>query len=157
MLAFAPLLLALFAVGRKPTTWFIDGNNLMGHKGTPRDRDQIVEKLKPMEGDLDVFVVFDARRGEGPETKVETDGRFSTVIMGEGHSADEFILSAIDRILDSGEGGYAQVVTADKDLRRQALETRSVVRGVVSPVTFWRRYRPRLTGLKKQEQTITCC
>lgn len=113
----------------------------------------VTEKLKPMEQGLNVFLVFDSSSGEGIETKITQEGRFSTVVMGKGLAADDFIMQEIDKIVKSGES-FVQVVTADRELRRQALEVRSVVRGVVNPVVFWRRYRPRLTGLKKAE---TCC
>ena len=146
------MMFSLLAVSGKPTKWFIDGNNLMGHRGTPKERDQVTEKLKPMQdGGLDIVVVFDARPGEGADTKVMQDGQLSTVIMGEGSTADDYILGEINTIKKSGEAFVAQVVTADRDLRRKALDTRRVVRGVINPVVFWRRYRPRLTGLKNPD------
>ena len=150
-----PVVCSLLAVGRKPTKWFIDGNNLMGHKGTPRQRDQVIEKLKPMaDGGLDTVLVFDSHLpGDADETTVVQDGSFFTVITGEEVTADDYILGEIDSIKESGEA-FVQVVTADRDLRRKALlGTRTVVRGVINPVVFWRRYRPRLTGLKKPDKT----
>jgi len=150
-----PVLVSLLAVGRKPVKWFIDGNNLMGHKGTPKERDQVIQKLKPMAatGGLDTVIVFDSHLpGDGDETRVIQNGQLSTVITGEGITADDYILGEIDSIKESGSA-FVQVVTADRDLRRKALGTRTVVRGVINPVVFWRRYRPRLTGMKKPDNT----
>jgi YacP-like NYN domain len=146
------LLLSLLAVGRKPMKWFIDGNNLMGHRGIPKTREAISEKLRPMKdrnlGDL--VLIFDSRKGEGGDTKVSQDGQFSTVIMGEGKTADDYILGEIESFKASASA-FVQIVTADRDLRRKALKSRTVVRKVINPVVFWRRYRPRLTGLKNSD------
>jgi hypothetical protein len=103
------------------------------------------------ENNLDVVLIFDSHRGEGDDMKVAKDGKFSTVIMGEGKTADDYILEEIESSKTSGSA-FVQVVTADRDLRRKALETRSVVRRVINPAVFWRRYRPRLTGLKRFDQ-----
>lgn len=146
-----PVLLSLFAAGRKPMKWYIDGNNLMGHRGTPREREQVIKKLLPMakEGKLDTILVFDSHLpGDADETTITQDGQFLTVVTGEGITADDYILGEIDTIKES-KAAFVQVVTADRDLRRKALDTRTVVRGVINPVVFWKRYRPRLTGLKK--------
>ena len=126
----------------------------MGHKGTPRERVQVLEKVKPMsENGLDTTLLFDNAPGDSAETVVEQDGKmFSTVIMGKGTTADDYILEEINAIKKSGPPhAFVQIVTADRDLRRKALATRTVVRGVINPVVFWRRYRPRLTGLKKPD------
>jgi hypothetical protein len=148
-----PVLFSLFAANRKSTKWFIDGNNLMGHKGTPRERVQVLEKVKPMsENGLDTTLLFDNAPGDAAETVVERDGTFSTVIMGKGKTADDYILEEISAIKESRPPhAFVQIVTADRDLRRKALGTRTVVRGVINPVVFWRRYRPRLIGLKKHD------
>jgi thiol-disulfide isomerase/thioredoxin len=146
------LFVSLLAVGRRPLKWLIDGNNLMGHRSSPITREAVSEKLRPMkDNNLDVVLIFDSRKGEGDDTKVTKDGKFSTVIMGEGKTADDYILGEIESFKTLGSS-FVQVVTADRDLRRKALETRSVVRRVINPAVFWRRYRPRLTGLKKFDQ-----
>lgn len=124
----------------------------MGHKGTPKERGRVLEKLKPMasENGLDTVVIFDNAPNDSSETVIEQDGKFSTVIMGKGMTADDYVLGEIETIKETKPPhAYIQIVTADRDLRRKALHTRNVVRGVINPVVFWRRYRPRLTGLKK--------
>lgn len=148
------MFVSLFAAGRKVTKWYVDGNNLMGHRGTPRERGQVIEKLLPMatNGGLETIIVFDSHLpGDSDETTVTQDGKFFTVVTGEGVTADDYILGEIDAIKELDSDYVVQVVTADRDLRRKALGTRTVVKGVINPVVFWRRYRPRLTGLKKSD------
>jgi hypothetical protein len=143
-----PLLQAtLFAVGRQhPTTWIIDGNNLLAHRGTPIDRDVLAKKLEPIRGAEEVVLVFDGRPGEA--TSVDSEGTLRKVSLGEGLSADDYIQQEIADLLETMPRRRIQVVTADRELRRSVLEQKAIVRGVVNPVTFWRRYLPRLCGLK---------
>lgn len=56
-------------------------------------------------------------------------------------TADEWI---IDRLGEWGES-EVQVVTADKALRKVCQQERAKT---INPVKFWRRYLPRLKGLK---------
>jgi hypothetical protein len=141
---------ALFAVGRQqPTTWIIDGNNVLAHKGTPIDRDVLAKKLGPIRGAEEVVLVFDGRPGEA--TSVDSEGTLRRVSLGEGLSADDYIQQEITNLLEAIPRRRIQVVTADRELRRSVLEQKSIVRGVVNPVTFWRRYLPRLCGLKSKE------
>ena len=141
--------LALFAAGNA-MTWFIDGNNLLAQKGTPRDRDVLVEKLKPIQGaDDSVILVFDGRRDQS-ETEVNSYGTLQKVSLADGMSSDDYIRNEIAFLVDSVSKQRVQVVTADRDLRRLVLQQKKVVRGVVNPVTFWRRYLPRLAGHKKK-------
>lgn len=151
---YVPLFLSLLAVSRnKSMKWFIDGNNLMGHRGTPKTREAIVEKLQPMrEQGLDVVIVFDRRKSESAETQIAQEGLFSTVIVGDGTTADDYILERIEALKESKI--IVQVVTADRELRCKALASRYVVRKVINPVVFWRRYRPRLSGLKKADLDV---
>jgi len=138
----------------------------MGHKGTPRDREVIAEKLRPVQdasSNLDVILVWDGRQGQA-EVTVEKENEqvsmesmpsgsmFQVVSLAEGMSTDDYILDQLEEMKSSEMGKHAassvQVVTADRALRRKVLATKPVVRGVVNPVVFWRRYRPRLTGMK---------
>jgi hypothetical protein len=137
---------ALFAVGRQPTTWMIDGNNVLAHKGTPIDRDVLAQKLGPIRGAEEIVLVFDGRPGEA--TSVVSEGTLRRVSLGEGLSADDYIQQEIIDLLETIPRRRIQVVTADRELRRSVLEQKPIVRGVVNPVTFWRRYLPRLCGLK---------
>ena len=128
-------------------TWFIDGNNLMGHKGTPRDRETIAAKVKPIKAAERVVLVFDGQRGR-EQDGVEDDGIFRSVYLREGISADDYILDEIRALIPLRPRRKVQVVTADRALRRKVLETKPVVYGVVNPVVFWKKYLPRLCGFK---------
>lgn len=145
-------LLVGFAVGKKSTltTWFIDGNNLMGHRGTPKDPDTIANKLQPIQGADAVILVFDG--GKGDTTRTESLGSFQRISLGEDDvSADDYILREIKALMDELPRRRVDVVTADRDLRRRVLASKPIVRSVVNPVTFWRRYLPRLSGLKQRK------
>jgi hypothetical protein len=130
----------------------------MGHKGTPRDCETIAAKLKPIQdntADLSVILVWDGRPDQS-ETLIESNevdqvngkSAFQVVSLAEGVSADDYILKQINELVARRSSTKVEVVTADRAFRRKVLETKPVVRGVVNPVVFWRRYRPRLTGMK---------
>lgn len=127
----------------------LDICTVLGYKGTPRDSNQVAEKLKQIKGVESVVLVFDGKKGGSPETHVSTDGFFQLVALGEGISADDYIegqakLASVDE--------RVQVVTADRDLRRKVLSVKPAVKNVVNPLTFWKRYLPRLCGYKKPKQ-----
>jgi len=154
-----PLLFAALVISaRRPktasTTWFIDGNNLLGHRGTPRDADTLTTKLQPIRGAAAVILVLDGRP-EITETQVVRGGdnnTFQRVNLPAGQSADEYILDEI-RARNQPNAKMetrVQVVTADRQLRRQVLGIKPIVKDVVNPVTFWRRYLPRLCGYKRR-------
>ena len=138
------------ALQRERTTWYIDGHNLLGHKGTPRTVDAMIQALEQIQGVEKISLVLDS--------KLDTDiqiqpynNLLETVTLSRDISADDYIRHQIQQALPHTR---VQVVTADRDLRRQVLQTKPVVRGVVNPVTFWRRYLPRLCGYKKSKQMI---
>ena len=160
-------------MGRKQygqkTTWFIDGNNLLGHRGTPKDPNVIAEKIQAMEtfsvsNDVNsthhidsIQLVFDDGKDQAPNTvskERSAQGIFERVSLGGTMSADDYILQEIQKLQDEDLPARlrkVQVVTADRDLRAKVLRTnKPIVRNVVNPVTFWRRYLPRLSGLKKK-------
>lgn len=134
-------------------TWFIDGNNLLGHKGTPKDRETIATQVKPIQAAEKVVLVFDGQKGI-LEDKVEEEGIFKSVYLREGVSADDFIVNEIKALIPLRPRRKVQVVTADRALRKQVLHTKPIVYGVVNPVVFWKRYLPRLS-LQKSDYTNT--
>lgn len=158
---------------RPEKVWYIDANNVLGHRGTPRDPDALTRQLKQIvtsTSELRVVVVFDGNptssgsdRQDGDavtsssSSADQVDDRFQSISLGSGVSADDFILSDIKSLQDRHQNVRSvrvQVVTADRDLRRKVREY-PAVRGVVNPVTFWRRYLPRLAGAKGRTTTTT--
>jgi hypothetical protein len=97
-----------------------------------------------------MILVFDGRPGEKAQTRCQ--GCVRTVSLGAGISADDYIRDEIFATLNLLPRREVQVVTADRELRRRVLEIRPIVRGVINPVTFWRRYLPRLSGRKLPKQ-----
>lgn len=131
-------------------TWYIDGNNLLGNKlGVAKDVDLITQKLQAIQGQNAVVLVFDGRKGI-PDTTVTTEGSFQRISLGEGLLADDYILDELKAIRDAAAATdrKVQVVTADRKLRKAVLAVKPIVRGVVNPVRFWKRYLPRLSGQK---------
>lgn len=136
------------AIGRskKQNHYIIDGNNLLHSKGVPRQADVLTEKLKPIAALEPVILVFDGRPGmERSETE---EGNFRCVQLEEGMSSDDFILEEIATIVSESKDNRIKLVTADKRLRSKALQKGRIVKTVVNPVTFWKKYRPRMGGLK---------
>ena len=97
---------------KQQTTWFIDGNNLMGHRGTPREASVIAEKIAPIESKAEqVILVFDGQKTSSKNKKqgkedeeeplaIETrivkqsdTSRFQTVYLGKDLSSDDYILN----------------------------------------------------------------
>ena len=141
-------------------TWIIDGNNLMGHKGTPRDRPTISQKLQDIQqtdSASRVILVFDGHE-DFQETKIDVRGpnnMFECVELAAGMDADAYILQQIRELMQvTTARKCVQVVTADRKLRKQVLETKPIVKGVVNPVVFWKRYRPRLCGFKSDYSNL---
>jgi hypothetical protein len=180
MMCLPILLLALSS--RSEKVWYIDANNLLGHRGTPKDPERLVRELRPIaSSDQRVLVVFDGAKqdlaaaevdptasGSMPPASTIEDStdhdlgdHFRCISLEPGQSADDYILLSIDELHgpSSHLSGASQprtinsdiriqIVTADRDLRRKA-RNYSLVRSVINPVTFWRRYLPRLSGAKK--------
>jgi hypothetical protein len=98
---------------------------------------------------------------------------FRKVILGDDLLADDYIIHDIQSmqttstsILSSSASSSSseqqllnnnnnnrnivQVVTADRKLRNDIMNIKpNKVRGIIHPVTFWKRYLPRLCGMKK--------
>mmetsp|Transcript_21109 Transcript_21109/g.48730 ORF Transcript_21109/g.48730 Transcript_21109/m.48730 type:complete len:182 (+) Transcript_21109:268-813(+) len=142
----------LFAVVRRHTTWFIDGYNLMGHRGVTKGKTLLIDRLKDIKArDADVVVVFDGKFGDGAFTsKKMLRDDFAVVTTAEGLTADDYILQEMQAIRDTGLAHNCRVVTGDRKLRKQSLLTRPVCKGVVNPRVFWRRYRARMSGYKNK-------
>ena len=140
----------------------------MGHKGTPRDRQAIADKLQPVEqasSDLHILLIWDGVPGKDSVSVVpesvqdedlggDTTSVFQVVSLAEGMTTDDWIMEQLVFLKQSAPFARVQVVTADRALRRRVLETKPIVKGVVNPVVFWRRYRPRLTGLKSDYSNV---
>jgi YacP-like NYN domain len=145
-----PLLHLLVAAGSRPrvgNTWFIDGYNLLGHKGTPKDATVLAEKLKPIRADA-VILVFDGPKEGSMDSSIAENGSFKNVVLGQAMSADKYIMDEIKAMRQIDQTRRVQVVTADRQLRSAVLDIKPIVKGVVNPSTFWRRYLPRLCGMK---------
>ena len=124
---------------------FIDGDNLMMHRKVTKGREDLTAKLAGIRGGRTV-IVFDGRKGE---VASETGSDPYVVITAGGcedgsalrQTADEWI----ERALDEAPETSIEVVTADRNLRRLAHQAKAKT---INPSKFWRRYLPRLKGLK---------
>jgi len=134
--------------GAVPKVIFVDGNNLMMQRKVTKGRENLAEKLSAVkEGAFQIVLVFDGRKGEAasvvgehPQVVVTSGGDETT---GEGRmSADEYI---VEQLATVDRRTHAEVVTADKWLRKQAQQQDAKT---INPVKWWRRYLPRLQGLK---------
>lgn len=142
LFALVPFLLALV---KKADRWYIDGNNLLAHKNTAGDRDSLVQKLKEIQDTAaeEIILVFDGRKGE--ETSIEQEGFLRIVSLGDSLKSDEYVLDDIETL---DKKSRVNLVSADRELRKKASNIKPVVKTVVNPVTFWRRYLPRMKGVK---------
>jgi hypothetical protein len=115
-----------------------------------KDVDLITDKLTEIRGQESVVFVLDGRKGIQSPNVLESgiSGTFQRISLAEGVTADEYILQQLETMIHNQEERRVQVVTADRKLRAAALRMKPVIKGVVNPVTFWKRYLPRLTGKK---------
>lgn len=161
LLSIVHLLVASGSRPRIDNTWFIDGYNLLGHKGTPRDPTVLAEKLQPIRTDSVILVLDGPKEGGLAETTVTVKDNFQNILLGQGMSADDYIMDEIKALRASDHRQRVHVVTADRRLRSAVLDIKPVVKGVVNPATFWKRYLPRLCGMKlpkllvEEEQSTT--
>jgi hypothetical protein len=190
-----PIVIHLLALKARPqrvkglNIWYIDGYNVLGHSGTPKDVASLTEKLQKMQPTTNsVILVLDGKKIRSSQgnsdsaesstasedvdasastatTRIETNGSFQKVLLGDGLLADDYILDEIQLLFQPhatasedqqrrAQKSIIQVVTADRKLRSEILNIKQPikVRGVVNPVTFWKRYLPRLCGLKLPKQ-----
>lgn len=151
LLSFLPMLFAMGKRKMEGTTWIVDGFNLMGHKNTgKKDVDILANNLQQIHAEQ-IVLVLDGRKGRS-QTKVTEHKVFSKIELAEGLIADDFIIQTIKDYRDESPHKKIQVVTADRKLRKAVLGIKPIVKGVVNPVTFWRRYLPRLQGRKKVKE-----
>jgi hypothetical protein len=86
---------SLFAA-TKSSVWFIDGNNVIGHRGTPKDQDALFQKIEPIcAADSTVFLVFDGK--EGVKEQVTDSNTIYRVNLLPGISADDYIFNLPSR------------------------------------------------------------
>ncbi|KAL1498929.1 hypothetical protein AB1Y20_013450 [Prymnesium parvum] len=139
---------AVLSMGRKKPqsrVIYIDGNNLMMQRKVSKGREVLAEKLSGVKAS-EVVLVFDGKRGE-PDSTTGSNPQVVITSGGDEHgehrvSADEWIIA---RLNDVAEDCDVQVVTADRELRRACQQASATT---INPVKFWRRYLPRLKGLK---------
>jgi hypothetical protein len=190
-----PIAIHLLALKARPqrvkglNIWYIDGYNVLGHSGTPKDVASLTEKLQKIQPATNsVILVLDGKKirtnksdsddteislivedvdlsADTATTRIESNGSFQKIILGDGLLADDYILNEIQLLFQPNatnsedlqrraQKSIIQVVTADRKLRSEILNIKQPikVRGVVNPVTFWKRYLPRLCGLKLPKQ-----
>lgn len=141
------ILLVLLAVGgRHRNTWWIDADNVLGHRGTPASMSDLVNVLQAVQASR-VVLVEDGRKERESSVSTETNG-FCHVQLAAGLSADDWML---EELLRNSSSTRIHVVTADGGLRRRVLAAHKV-KAVVDPVVFWRRYVPRLSGWKHKKR-----
>ena len=154
------------------TTWLIDGNNLLGARGVPKDLDAIQKRLGSIRlrkgnAAIQVLLVMDGvkqTKNDEPLPESESTAKMTEPIrhvigtctrlsLPPGESTDDYIFETVATISGAASGTHTailQVVTADRELRRRV---RSIVptclKDVVNPVRFWKTYVPRLTGEKE--------
>jgi YacP-like NYN domain len=149
------------------SVWYLDGYNLLAHKGTCRkDPDVLLKHLLPItqsrtgNSQRTVYLVLDSHEEHATTTlhamdcddtdnASKTDQLVQVVVRAE-ESADAFIVRHVTQLPPGLH--RVHVVTADRELRQRVLQQqgRSNQIQVIHPVTFWKRYLPRLSGLKKQ-------
>ncbi|CAB9524980.1 expressed unknown protein [Seminavis robusta] len=148
MKLFALLQPLLLALGKKPTHWFLDGNNILAHGKTVKDREALVATLRDVKAE-EVILVFDGKAGQ--QTNIAQEDALRTVDLGEGLESDDYIKEEIEKFLQDPKTRRkhrVNLVSADRELRRKAKSFKPIVRTVVNPVTFFKKYLPRLKGLK---------
>ena len=124
------------------------GRAQMSHRKVTKGREALRDKLGGIRG-CSTILVFDGRKGEAessigtnPQVVITAGGDEET---GEGReTADEWISKTIEAS-PARRDLEIEVVTADRFLRRIAHSSKAKT---INPSKFWRRYLPRLKGLK---------
>ena len=141
----------LLAIGRKSSHWYIDGNNLLGHGKTAKDRDALIQTLRHVPAGDVMTLVLDGRLGI-QQTSIHWEKNLCTVDLREGLVSDDYIHDEIQKLWkdpSTRKKNRVNLVSADRKLRQRALQFKPIVRTVVNPLVFFRRYLPRLNGWKK--------
>jgi hypothetical protein len=102
--------------------------------------DYIIDQIRAMQGD------------SRSTTTMMTTSTLETIPVSPDNSFEPIVPgSSIN-----GSRNIVQVVTADRKLRQRILNIKPMkVRGVINPVTFWKRYLPRLCGMKQVASSMT--
>jgi hypothetical protein len=139
---------------KRPTTWVIDGNNFLGQKFTPKDKEVLSKRLQPIttEAADQITLVFDGEKGETTRQDRLDGPMFRRVQLEEGKIADDFILEQISELFKASRSNRVKLVTADKRLRALALSIKPTVKTVINPKVFWKKYVPRMSGQKKRAE-----
>lgn len=98
-----------------------------------------------------IIVVFDGKAGEAFQTTTDGDGIEMVITAGGDSETGAVRLSADAWIIEQMQQApepRIEVVTADKELRRMANAMKGLSVKTINPVKWWRRYLPRLKGLK---------
>jgi len=126
----------------------------MSHRKVTKGREALRDKLSGIRGSA-VTLVFDGKAGEAesddgsnPRMVVTHGGDAST---GEGReTADDWISREMTSYPDR-RALEIEVVTADRYLRRLAHACKAKT---INPSKFWRRYLPRLKGMKSDYSNV---
>jgi hypothetical protein len=157
--------------GPSKTTWFIDGPNLLAARGTPRDVDDLQRRLGAMDRrhqseTVEIFLVMDGPKQRTVDTASDSrrSSELKTLTIGSCTkislsaalpSADDYIHQQVLSMAQMRQSSSVHVVTADRELSRRVQSvnrlpttTTHVLKSVVNPVTFWKRYIPRWTATR---------
>lgn len=138
----SPLMGRFYAVDDR--ILLVDGDNLMSHRKVTKGRDELAAKLTGIRG-MRTVIVFDGRRGEASSTS-GSDPQVVVTSGGDDEGVDrETADDWIERAIDEATQSRIEVVTADRRLREIAHSCKAKT---INPAKFWRRYLPRLKGLK---------
>lgn len=132
----------------------VDGNNLMRKRRVTKGRDNLCARLEGISCG-ETIVVFD---GRPEEEHHEIAGDPNVVVTFGGDrkrprvEADDWIIAKLEEI----DAIYPiEVITSDKGLRKAVKMARpSGYCKIISPRKWWRRYVPRLRGMKSWRKPV---
>jgi hypothetical protein len=122
----------------------------MMQRKVTKGREALCSKLAGIKNGR-IVVVFDGKPGEEFQTSTDGDGIEMVITAGGDTETGVARLSADAWIIEQMQHApepRIEVVTADKELRRTANAMKGLSVKTINPVKWWRRYLPRLKGLK---------